>query len=208
MASLNNTDISNAVDKSAYANSCDTPSSDATPTIIERAKEEMGNNSLTGGTGVPMVNSDALSPIAFQCYKTDDSTWTCNHPQVLLPTGKCIEATGGISEGLNYCEVLKTKDEDTSGKETYTYRAYLTTKPQDNEDTVALVPIAEISERTGANQIHLGTLVVPGNDSKPTGEYKYIAGDDTNIVFDYPTKTDSDETEATYTEVPVHVYYI
>lgn len=126
-------------------------------------------------------------PESFRCiYDPDSNTYKILNPIVCTPSGQ-INATGAdnLSAGSYYCKI---------SKESETYSAEITNSSETDENTVVIVPIADITENDGIHQKHIGTIIV----ARPK---EYIPGEDTNIVF---TEVTSGENKG---KIKVDVYY-
>ena len=109
-------------------------------------------------------------PEAFRVvYDLEEETYKIENPIVCTPSGQ-INATGAdnLSAGSYYCKI---------SNEDGTFSAEITDSSETDENTVVIVPIADITENDGIHQKHIGTIIVAGSGKE------YIAGDDTNIVF-------------------------
>lgn len=133
------------------------------------AQEEAQQSGFGGGEGVDAPGYGQY-PESFRCiYDPYSETYKIMNPIVCTPSGQ-INATGAenLSVGSYYCKV---------SNENGTFSAEITDSSDTDENTVVVVPIADITANDGIHQKHIGTIIVAGSGKE------YIAGDDTNIVF-------------------------
>lgn len=152
----------------------------------EEAQQEAGVGG--GGEGADTPGSGQY-PESFRCiYDPYSNTYKIMNPIVCTPSGQ-INATGAdnLSAGSYYCKVS-----NGSG----TFSAEITDSSDTDENTVVIVPIADITENDGIHQKHIGTIIVAGSGKE------YVAGNDTNIVF---TPVQSG---ANMGKIKVDVYYL
>lgn len=124
-----------------------------------------------GGRGTGAQN-DLISQqaSAFTCvYDEIAKTYKILNPIVCTPSGP-ITATGAdnLSTGSYYCKV---------SNEGGVFSAEITDSSETDENTVVIVPIADITANDGIHQKHIGTIIVQNTQKD------YIAGEHTNIVF-------------------------
>lgn len=130
---------------------------------------DFSSDHVYGGSNVEERPEFEDWPEAFRVvYDLEEETYKIENPIVCTPSGQ-INATGAdnLSAGSYYCKV---------SNESGTFSAEITDSSDTDENTVVIVPIADITENDGIHQKHIGTIIV--NESK-----EYIEGDDTNIVF-------------------------
>ena len=109
-------------------------------------------------------------PESFRCVQDPvTNVYSIINPIVCTPSGK-IMATGAdnLSTGNYYCKV---------SNENGTFSAEITDSTETDDNTIVIVPIADITENDGIHQKHIGTIIVAGSGKE------YVAGSDTNIVF-------------------------
>lgn len=135
--------------------------------------EQLANLNQENGEGRGAgAQNDLVSQqaAAFTCvYDEIAKTYKILNPIVCTPSGR-INATGSdnLSAGSYYCKI---------SNEDGTFSAEITDSSDTDENTVVIVPIADITENDEIHQKHIGTIIVAGSGKE------YIAGDDTNIVF-------------------------
>lgn len=109
-------------------------------------------------------------PESFRCVQDPvTNVYSIINPIVCTPSGQ-ITATGAdnLSTGNYYCKV---------SNENGTFSAEITDSTETDDNTIVIVPIADITENDGIHQKHIGTIIVAGSGKE------YVAGSDTNIVF-------------------------
>ena len=134
------------------------------------AQEEAQQAGVGGGGEGADTPGSVQYPESFRCiYDPESETYKILNPIVCTPSGQ-INATGAdnLSTGSYYCKV---------SNESGTFSAEITDSSDTDENTVVIVPIADITENDGIHQKHIGTIIVAGSGKE------YIAGNDTNIVF-------------------------
>ena len=153
------------------------------------AQEEVQQAGVGGGGEGADTPGSGQYPESFRCiYDPDSKTYKILNPIVCTPSGQ-INATGAdnLSAGSYYCKV---------SNESGTFSAEITDSSDTDENTVVIVPIADITENDGIHQKHIGTIIVAGSGKE------YIAGDNTNIVF---TNVESGTDKG---KIKIDVYYL
>lgn len=151
------------------------------------AQEGVQQSGFGGGEGADTSGSGQY-PESFRCiYDPVSKTYNILNPIVCTSSGQ-INATGAknLSAGSYYCKV---------SNENGTFSAEITDSSDTDENTVVIVPIADITEDDGIHQKHIGTIIVAGSGKE------YVAGNDTNIVFT-PVQSGANEGK-----IMVDVYY-
>lgn len=146
------------------------------------AQEEVQQTGF-GGEGADTPGSGQY-PESFRCiYNPDSGTYKIMNPIVCTPSGQ-INATGAenLSVGIYYCKVS-----NKSG----TFSAEITDSSDTDENTVVIIPIANITKNDGIHQKHIGAIIVSngvsvqGNaegDTKKYGlKFKFESEDDSNV---------------------------
>lgn len=162
-----------------------------------RAAQDAGGGGGTGGgadANVPMA-APRLSSFSVY-YDQSEKTLKMVDPQVFGPDGPIVcGLPEGIADGTYYCNVLKQKSGGT-------YIAKIETTEANEDGDYKQVCSVKLFTLNGMDfkQFHAGAIFAPGGASDAK---KYVAGDDTNIVF-----TEKKDSEGNATgEIAVDVYY-
>lgn len=152
-----------------------------------------GNVAVGGAAPASPVPLPRLSSFCVY-YDQSDKTLKIFEPQVIGPNGQTVVVglPESIADGTYYCNVLKQK---TSG----TCIAKIETTAANADSGYEKVCSVKLFTLNGMDfrQFHAGAIVVPG------GTGKYVAGDDTNIVF----MEEKDSAGNATGEIAVDVYY-
>lgn len=121
------------------------------------AQEGVQQSGFGGGGGADTSGSGQY-PESFRCiYDPVSKTYNILNPIVCTSSGQ-INATGAenLSAGSYYCKV---------SNENGTFSAEITDSSDTDENTVVVVPIADITANDGIHQKHIGTIILSGGGS-------------------------------------------
>lgn len=121
------------------------------------AQEGVQQSGFGGGEGADTSGSGQY-PESFRCiYDPVSKTYNILNPIVCTSSGQ-INATGAenLSAGSYYCKV---------SNENGTFSAEITDSSDTDENTVVVVPIADITANDGIHQKHIGTIILSGGGS-------------------------------------------
>lgn len=178
-------------------------------------QQASSGDDLSGGSGgdAVVVLPPPTKRTSFSVYWDADSKSLKMYEPRVVYGSKTVEVLNAetISNGSTYyCVVKVTKassdggsEAASSGTETVTAELTTTTSSSDEDENTTIacvVPICKIDSDGNVVQYHVGVIVASAASS---GAAKYVAGDDTNIVF----SNEMDESGVETGNIKIDVYY-